>query len=308
MHARNLLNLALLVFIIVLVVLVTYEPGKEKPVTPPTLTLLNAEEISSIRIQQVNNENIELVKKDKQWFITAPFKSTFKANQYRIDSLIQLATTVSFSQNDLTGLNKKDFGLDTPYGAVNFKDHANNETTIIFGHNKSLKKHRYVQIDNTLHMISDTFYYQVAARAESFIDHGLLAAEQGITTINIPGMLLKEENANWSIKPKPEHYSQDQINQLISNWKNSQAYDLRYTPEKINQHQPDITVIQGKLVTRFKIINDKDDFILLNLDTGLEYIIAKDRKDALLKLPEIEKDDESTLDLNPEQDEQQVKQ
>lgn len=283
MNTRLLLNLFLLIFIIVLVILVAYEPGKDKAITPPTLTNLKAENINHITLQ-INNTVIELNKTHTGWIMLKPYQHP--ANSFRIDSILKLLSTVSLSKNSLTNLNPKKFGLDKPLASITF----NKSTTIAFGHNKSLKHHRYVKIGSDLHMITDTFYYQLAARTESFIDHKLLPQNSKIIKLSLPNKTFSQKDGKWTITPEPEKFSADSINQLISEWQLSQAYDIEITQVK-PKAKADISLqLADKNTLRFKIESNKDNFVLINLDSGLRYILSKDRKDKLLKLSAVTSD------------------
>lgn len=285
MNTRNLLNLFLLVFVASLVALVIYEPGKDEPTTPPKLTKLKETEINHISLQ-ANNSVVELSKTKSGWIMLKPYQHP--ANSFRIDSILKLLSAVSFSKNSLTNLNPEKFGLDKPVASISF----NKSTTIVFGHNKSLNNHRYVKIGSNLHMIADTFYYQLAAKAESFIDHKLLPQNSIITILNLPNKNFIQKDSKWTITPKPEKFSADSINQLINEWQLSQAYDIevmKATPKA----KADISIkLANKTSLRFKIENNKDSFVLINIDSGLRYILSKDRKDKLLKLSAVNSDND----------------
>ncbi|MDH5396430.1 MAG: DUF4340 domain-containing protein [Gammaproteobacteria bacterium] len=285
MTSRNLLNLGLLFFIAVLIALLVYEPGKEKPVTPPLLTKLQASEITHLSIK-IDNKELEFNKTEAGWMMLKPFRQP--ANPFRIDSILKLLSAVSLSQNNMATLQPKEFGLDHPAAIVSF----NKDTAILFGNNNSLKHHRYVQINSDLHMIADTFYYQLAAKAESFIDHQLIPKDQKIIKLVLPGLTLAKNDASWSVKPMPTRFSMDAVNQLIDEWQLSQAYDIAYHKNKINSQagtKSDITIdLSNNKTLRFTIEKSSDDFSLLNIDTGIQYILSKDRRDKPLKLPEPE--------------------
>ena len=289
MSKRNLLNLALLIFILVLVAVVIYEPGKEKPITPPTLTHLKTDEIQHIKINRrvadTNKQDIVFKKTTEGWMMLKPYQ--LAANTFRIDSILKLLSAVSLSQNNLENLDQSKFGLSIPQATITF----NNKTKIIFGHNKSLNHHRYVKIDSTLHMIADTFYYQLAAKTESFISHKLLPEKSKITKLRLPQTKFEQVDGKWNITPKADDFSADSINQLISEWQLSQAYDINKvkTEEKT---KADITIhLSSNKILRFKIEKNKDSFNLVNLDSGVRYILSADRKDKLLKLSDLEKSD-----------------
>ena len=53
MSKRNLLNLILLAFILILAAFVFFEPGKNIAKIPPTLTSLKAEDVNHIKISRI---------------------------------------------------------------------------------------------------------------------------------------------------------------------------------------------------------------------------------------------------------------
>ena len=92
MSKRNLLNLILFVTIILLVVLVVYEPGKDKPITPTMLTTLNVDDVNEIKIirhQAIKEEqNISFKRTDFGWQVVEPYN--IAANTFRIKSILEL--------------------------------------------------------------------------------------------------------------------------------------------------------------------------------------------------------------------------
>lgn len=289
MSKRNLLNLALLIFILALVAVVVYEPGKEKPITPLTLTNLTIDDIQHIkinrRVDDANEQDVVFEKTAEGWMMLKPYH-LLAANTFRIDSILKLLSAVSLSQNNLGNLDQNKFGLSIPQATITF-----NKIKIIFGHNKSLNQHRYVKINSTLHMIADSFYYQLMAKTESFISHKLLPEKSKITKLHLPHIKFEQADGKWNVTPKADDFSADSVNQLISEWQLSQAYDINKvkTEEKM---KADITIhLSSNKIIRFKIEKNKDSFNLVNLDSGVRYILSADRKDKLLKLSDLEKSD-----------------
>lgn len=283
MSTRNLLNIALIIFISLLVVLVIYEPGKKKAVTPPTLTNLKSSDIQHISITRKNEKQaIEFIKKESGWTMTQPYQQS--ANTFRIDAILELLSAVSFSQHDLENLNPAEFGLDDPVATITF----NKKTRIIFGHNKSLRHLRYIQIGSVLHMTGDTFYYKLAANPENFINHKLLPENSKIIQLTLPAFKLSKTDGRWTISTGKTDYSADAINQLIDEWMFSQAYAIKV--KKISTNiKADIKIkFKNKTTMRFTIGNDKTNFTLTNIDNGVSYILPVDRKDKLLKLSSLQ--------------------
>lgn len=284
MSKRNLLNLSLLVFIVALVALVVYEPGKEKALTPTILTDLKSTDIVHIKIDRHSTDKtqqeLEFEKTSSGWVMLKPYE--ISANTFRIDSILEILSTVSFSQNDLNSLNADTFGLTKPVITITF----NHKTSLIFGHNKSLKNHRYIKIGSTLHMTHDIFLYKLSAKAESYINHKLLN-DNKIVKLTLPSLSLEKTDARWSSVPENNNLSADSINQLINEWQLSQAYDVN----KINaipKGKADITVqFENNKTIQFKIEKNTKSFNLINIDNGIRYILSPDRKDKLLKLAPI---------------------
>jgi hypothetical protein len=180
----------------------------------------------------------------------------------------------------LENLNHEQFGLIHPQATITF----NNKTTIVFGNNKSLKHHRYVKMGSTLHMITDTFLYQLTAKAESYINHKLLPDKSKIIKLSLPNIQLIQTDGKWEVTPKKDNFSADSANQLISEWQLSQAYDLNVVkPQPKTKADISIHLDNDKNI-RFKIKDNKDNFNLINIDSGISYILAKDRSNKLLNL------------------------
>ena len=289
MSKRNLVNLVLLIIALVLVAIVVIDPGKQEPIKPPTLTTLKEDDITSIKIHRLNigevENDIEFKKTATGWQLVKPY--SVPANAFRVEAILKLLTAPSLSQNDLSNLDLKKFGLATPLVSITF-----NETKIEFGHNKSLKNHRYVKIGSTLYMIADTFYYQVNAKAESYIDHKLLSNSNAITKLQLPNLTLEQHDGKWQSSPQVNNISADAMTSLIDEWQLSQAYDIKVTKPQ-PESEPDIRIhFSDQQKTRFKIIGSSDNFVLFNIDTGVEYILAKNRQNKLLKLNATDTQDE----------------
>jgi len=290
MSKRNLLNLSLFIFTLALVILVIYEPGKKTPKTIPKLTALEVNDVHSIKIIRTNAKPLEKIlefeKTSAGWMMFKPYK--LSANDFRIDSILKILSTESLSQNDLKDLNKDTFGLTKPVATITF----NNDTSILFGNNKSLKHYRYVELDSMLHMVIDTFYYQLIAKAESYINHKLLHNKSKIVKLSLPNLLLKNTEGKWTVTPHSKSDSADSINQLIDEWQYSQAYDINIVKNK-RKFRPDISIyLKNKQTINFKIEESKESFNLINTDTNVRYILSADRKNKLLKLSGINQTNE----------------
>lgn len=288
MSKRNLLNLILLAFIAILAAIVVYEPGKDVATKPLLLTNLDKKDIRQIKITRhgadLPEQEVKLEKTSDGWKMTKPY--AVSANSFRINSILEILSTVSYSQNSLQNLNLDTFGLAKPAATITF----NNNVSLVFGHNKSLKNHRYIQIDSTLHLTPDTFFYQLAAKSESYIDHKILPKNRKITKLTLPKISLEKINGIWGNKAGKEELSADSTNQLIDEWQLSQAYDVNKTFAKI-KYRKDITIhLNDGEIIHFNIENNKKSFNLINISNRVRYILSKDRENKLLSLSPVNQD------------------
>lgn len=290
MSKRNLLNLILLTIIVALIAIVIYQPGKNVAPSLPKLTSLNKNEIKQIKITRQSTtpseRELEFKKVDDVWMMIKPYAMT--ANAFRINSILKILSTPSFSQNSLSGLDLATFGLNKPIMTITF----NNNTSLVFGHNKTLRTHRYIKIGSTLHLTTDTFLYQLSAKAESYISHKLLPANKTLVKLSLPNMTLEKINGKWESSINTSSFSAEAINQLIQEWQLSQAYDVNKTVAKIKYKKDIAAYLSDGEIIYFNIEENKSSFNLINLSNRIRYILSSDRKSKLLNLSNINKDNQ----------------
>lgn len=277
MSPRNLLNLALLVVVVGLITIVIYEPGLTPEPVNPSLTMLKEEEINHIYIRRDTDEDVELEKSNGNWYMLKPYP--LPAHDFRVDTILRLSEAESFSQHNISKLNKKTFGLDNPKAVVTF----NKQTQILFGANEPLQQRRYVQVDNTLHTIADSFFYQVSSRVSTFIDHGLLETNSTITKLELPGFTAEFKDGKWQVNPQPENFSADSVTDLLNDWRNIKAIEI--AKAEITKAEQTIHIYRkDKPPISFGIVKDKSGIALVRNDIGLAYSISKENFEKLSRL------------------------
>ena len=281
MTSRLWLNLALLLLVIILAIIVIYEPGKQPIVTPPLLTQLSPDAITHIHIQRQTGKEIELVKESNgQWWMYNPYHHP--ANEFRVQSLLRLVATESLSQHSLTGLQPATYGLAQPRAIVTF----NRSTQITFGETEPLQQRRYVQLGDQLHTIVDTFYYLAAANPTSYLNHALLPPAAHINKLVLPELELTLQQGQWQRNPPLPDYSADASIELIQHWLHAQALELRVTEIKDAKADIEVFLATQSEPVRFKLQQTEDETSLIQLGSGIQYVLAKDVYDKLLRLPE----------------------
>lgn len=278
MSSRNILNLILLVVIAVLVAVVIYEPGKEaKPEIK--VTGLQRTTISKISVTRIGSKPIVLEKKDNKWQMLEPYH--MPANEAETESLTELATAPSLAQFPVKEQELKPYGLDTPRVSVTFNDKEKLE----FGGTEPLKHLRYVRYNDTLHVITDRFYYNLSRPATDFVDHALLPGKPTITKLVLPKLTLTSAEEKWQAQPAIKDLSRDQVNELLDNWKAANATELlEYKPVAVKE-QVQLYHKDSDKPLVFDVIREEHAISLGRADLGLQYKFTEEIGKGLLQLP-----------------------
>ena len=276
--SRTLLNLALLIVFGILVLFVVFKPGTSVPEAIKVSALAKTD-VRSILLQREGVENIQLEKQDGKWMMTAPFR--YLANDFKVDSLLQLINTASNAQYDVATLDLSKYGLDKPRAVVTI----NGDQQFIFGTTEPLQHQRYLRYQNTLHVITDTFYYQIAAPATGFLNHVVIPGSTNITKIVVPTLTAELTEGKWTVTPAPKELAADQITAFIDAWRFAQA--LQVTAYKGKPIPPTIKIYrQGDTQPlEFGAFQRGNDYVLVRNDLQLQFVLAADKRKDLLELP-----------------------
>lgn len=268
MQRRLLINLGLLLLIILLSVLIYHGSEQKKTAPDVKLTQLQPDTIKKIQITRKGSDTIELVRKDKQWFMQKPIQAP--ANEFRIKTLLKLANAYSYTHFVASAAELQQYQLDKPAISVSF-----NGTTIALGNTSPVEKRRYVLVNNTVHMINDSLYQQLQAPATFFLDNQLVRGDSPIKQIRFPGYTIEAANGIWQIDPKRDT-SSDKLVSLVQAWESLTAITVKtYQPETVsNQPQQVIIETEDGKTQHFDIVSPAPDLVLANPELGLEYVIA----------------------------------
>jgi len=281
MRSRLLLNLGLLVLVGILTAIIVFEPGKEPEPKPRPLTTRQPEAVSRLKLMRGPDDVIELEKRDGRWWLIRPW--SLPARDFRVQGILRLLAADSQSRHDLAGLDLARFGLDKPRASVTF----DGELTIDFGGTEPLAQRRYVRIGEDLHTIIDTFYYQIAATPESFVDPALLPPEAKIVRLKLPDLTLELKDGKWQRTPAHPELSADASIELVDAWRQTQALDVRprdKLPETKPAGQVEVWLDGQDQPLRFTILRQDDNTYLLREDVNLAWQVTKENADKLLKL------------------------
>lgn len=292
MNTRNIINLALLIFIIIAASLAIFDSNdKEKK---QAITSLQQKDIVNITVKRAGKKDIYLEKKHNAWRLKRPYNTA--TNQFRMDTLLRLIETIPQSTYPLK--NTAQYGLNEPKLEVEFNNGESNPVTIKFGDSEPIKMRRYIAVGNKLHITNDTYFYALNSIATDYINHKLLPDDFKIVQLDLPDLKLKIENDVWNITPTPKDFSVDQINELITEWTNAQAIDIKPFKTKANFSSKQVIKIYGKDASTltFYILKNEKEFILVDKLKGLKYSFPKEKQQQLLHLPTLPSNEE--IDIN----------
>lgn len=278
MSRRHFLNILLGLFLTALVVLIVIEPGKEQQQAKPTLTDLDPSSIEEITLVRASQETVQLRKQSGTWQIESPLNAP--ASPGRINKLLEILQAKSHSQYPLSEVDLKSLQLDSPRYQLKL-----NDVWLRLGITESLRQRRYVQIENTLHLIVDRYSHLLQGSVTDFVDSKLLSEGSEIRSITLPDFQLYKDNQNWRVKGLAQQPSADLLQEFLDYWKSARALHItRGTMEPGSQL---ITVEFDNLPEKLtlQLLRTDDEIVLLRSDLGLNYHLPISNGERLLNLP-----------------------
>ncbi len=286
MNSRNFLNLSLTIALAGLIAVAVYNPGKETPVNNIFLTQLKPADIKKIIIEQIQQgatseqailKKTILTKTNDQWQMHKPYNGV--ANTLRINKFLDLSHAKSHAQYLAADINLQQLKLSTPDLIIHL-----NDAKLIFGTTDALKGYRYIQINNTVHLITDRFSHLVRGQATSLLSPALLPKNTTITKLVLPEMIVQIKGASWQSKPEDKSVSTDQLQQLVDEWRFARAQRVSKMTVN-NDNNGSIIEIHNDNNQQilFSLAQTKDEIVLSRTDIGLSYHFAAETGKRLLK-------------------------
>lgn len=278
-NTRLLLNIGLLAAVGILVLLVVFEPGKQAPAEKVHLTPLKQGDVTHILLKRTGEPDLELEKRNKVWFMLKPY--TVAANDFRAQTISRIAAAESYVHYDIGTVDSKKFNLDKPVAAITF----NKQYNVALGNNEPLQRRRYMKSGQQLHIVADTFYYQLMSPATTYAGYNLIPPDSKITRLDLPKLKLKLQDGNWQVAPKPKDYSADSVTSLLNEWRHGQSLEVEEYKGKKLKAKINIHLTDHDKPIAFAILRKKSDVYLVRYDLKLQYKLTEESLDKLLSLP-----------------------
>ncbi|MDH5514073.1 MAG: DUF4340 domain-containing protein [Gammaproteobacteria bacterium] len=269
MARRLLLNLMLAIVVLGLALFIYIDPDKATDDNRSTISNIDPDSVSSIKITRLQGEPLSFVKRDGQWFIVG--QTEYRADDFQVGTLLALLRSVTDRKYPASTLDLKPMGLMPPLVDISFDD-----ARFEIGTTEPIDRNRYVMHDTTVYLVPDRFQHLLNARYTNFIDRRLLPPGAVVTRLELPGLSLqRDSDMNWQLQPEDKTVGADAIRTLVSDWENARALYVReasgYLGETLRVH------LQGvDEALEFTLQRDYKDIILSRPDRGIQYHLAGD--------------------------------
>lgn len=274
MKPRLLLNLAMFAIVILLGY---FAFGTDEDTALHQISTLKIKDIDSIEIAH-RDRYIVLKKQDDRWRMTRPIN--IEANDFRIGTLLKVLKTTSHASYDITEVNLASLKLDRPVTTLRL-----NDTLFEFGSSNPINRLRYLKVGNRVHMIDDNLYPLVSSQIGTLVALNVLPDDAVISRLDLPELSLKKDGARWRSSPEDAELSTDDINQLVENWKTSQAFGVHNYLERKQLGNITIDYTVDNITTQAHfVITDTDPWLIIaRPELDIEYHFDTGMYDKLLR-------------------------
>jgi len=287
MSRKTLLNIFMALAFAGLLALAIYEPGKTEAPAAKRLTALDAATVQDIRIERPGYESIVLRKQSGQWQMQVPLQ--MPANVGRIQQLLKITQAKSIAEYAMSRVDAHQLQLDAPSLSLQLDD-----VRLRFGTTDALGGSRYVQLGNTVHLITDRYSYLAKGAATDFVSPRLLPekADAEKITINeliLPGLHLLQQDGHWVADGQA--VDADAVQTLLDEWRYARALRVSTLDMGVTQMMAvgDIALVVGKAgdqqTVKFNLLRSDTEIILQRHALGIQYHFPLEAGQRLLVLP-----------------------
>ncbi len=285
MRSRLLVNLLLLLAVAALGMLYYSQPA-EKTDTPPTVSNMDSDNVTSIRVERPDAATIELEKTDGDWRLTAPIKAD--AEDSRVASVLLLPMITSESRYPATDQKLDRFGLSPPQLTLQF----DNQTFIVGDKNPLNEEQRYLLHDEQIHVIDGRLHQRLSAPLNYYVNPSLTPPDSRITRIRLPDGVISQQDEGWRIIP--EHLA-DKPGRIVNAWGKARASYLKQMDSAPDDSRSQVTLefADHESIT-YRLVKTSPQVILARPDISMQYHLRQDEAEQLLLVePQADQEQES---------------
>ncbi len=228
------------------------------------LTGITGDAIRHIIINRAGAEAVAF-QRFRHWQLTGPLKAY--ANPGRIASMLTLLQSRSYARFDYGDIaDLEPLGLSAPKIRLQLDDQS-----FYFGGTDPLNNHRYVRVDDEIHLIKDRLYPQLLQPAMFFISKQVLPPDSTISHIRLPGLTIHRQAAGWLATPA-NGLTQQQLGTIIEHWQVAEADTL--TPITRQTGADTVTVTADGRRIQFHYVVADGRIFLIREDENRQYELS----------------------------------
>lgn len=248
----------------------THPPAN--PIVP--LTSIAPQSIESIDIRRVGKPELSFRKRNSIWLMTAPLE--VRANDNRINAMLQLLQAPSFTRLAVTGQDLARFDLAPPAIVLREDTHE-----FQFGGTNPLEGRRYVMIGATIHLTPDGLFSQLQQGPAFFISPRLIPEDTLLKEISLPGYRLNYVEHAWQSPDAPD-LENAALERLAANWLVATAVAIGSLEPATPLGEIMITTRNGESM-RFEILQREPLLKLARTDLDITYTMPAGATEELLQ-------------------------
>lgn len=225
------IGLAILVVILGLVVI--FEPGKTTPAEKPSITSIKPEAQTTFTVKRKGGGSIRLEKRDSHWWLVEPYAAP--ADDGRVNEALNVLTAQSEKRFAADEIELAEFGLNEPELTLQLGD-----TTLEFGTSHPINHQRHVRLGDAVHRIQDFYFYQLSADAAQWVSLKLIPHGKTLNGLTLPDREIQlESDGTWG----PEAGTgQLGASELAAAWVSAEAYRVEVPETPPAADRPRITL------------------------------------------------------------------
>lgn len=238
----------------------------------PLLPGVQPGDVDRVLIQRPNTENVQLRRRDGQWWLEAP--SDVSANDFHIRQLLNVARAHPQADYALADVEPQRLGLDPPRVRLQL-----DESVILFGDTDAVDGLRYVQVDDRVLLIADRIMPLLEGAWWNLIDRRLLPAGRSLQDVETPHYQMRRDQEGWQVEPDIAVPAAD----LAADWRNVSALVVR----EVRRQETDASDVRLGLddgsSRHLRLTEEDGERRLVDDARGLAYVFDGGTLDYLLR-------------------------
>ncbi len=277
MGGRNLLNLGLLLFALLLAGIALWEPGKAPPQSAQTLTRIDPETVQTLHIKAPQGGKVMLRRREESWWVSG--RQELPANPFRVDTLLNILASVSHAQYNADEVDTRQLGLAPPQARLRF-----DQQELHIGAVSPINQYRYVRWDDQIHLLSDSWYHLLQGQRAEYVSLRPFGPAVTFQRLELPGLVLARGESGWRVNGEPPA-SVDGVNGLLDEWRHLRALQVKPRQERPAEARLRFG-LQGEPGTlELDLVAREPELILSRPAWGVDYYFSAALAERLLQLP-----------------------